>query len=451
MSPQRRRKLDSHTDSIMQTYNSFLSNSKIGEDGNAYSESLIPAKRSRPSWTTTKRIGPGRRLGLVKDTVGRQPKEGAPSLGVLVRRFLNVYLDELSYETLEHVPWKLIKPVWEDALITNFSVDKIVSKLGRRSPVCMGYDFSIPGVEPDVDHRKDEPDFHCCPLGQHKALRQGGRLRKDEVAGRAPMQGERLRKDEVAGRAPMQGERLRRDQVPGYEPIAPLLSAISSQTCKWLVILELHPYSGCTRFDLLEIANIPNLGALDVSHVDGLEIDDGIIHAWSRAASQQGKLQKLKVLQMKGHQSISINALKSLACIESLLIVNISECRIERKDFHEAKRLGWTATDPELNDDLSPELMLHQLRDDEAVGVERLVAHIKMGACSFIYFGRPAVFRRARMFDRSLKRSEHPGAEAANDGEGSLKKQRTVRERKRKDVGDLLSEFGMGGGKGKSK
>lgn len=103
-------------DSVLAEYNNFLNNSKLDENGNPFSETLVRVSQL-PDWTLTKH----RQLGISVANGGdplRHKSNGPPSLWDIVRRFLNNNLKKLSVEALEAVPWELMKYIWADVLTT---------------------------------------------------------------------------------------------------------------------------------------------------------------------------------------------------------------------------------------------------------------------------------------------------------------------------------------------
>lgn len=103
-------------DSVLAEYNNFLNNSKLDENGNPFSETLVRVSQL-PDWTLTKY-----RQLVVSATEGGNPLrhkvDGPPSLWDVTRRFLNNNLKNLTVEALEAVPWELMKYIWADALTT---------------------------------------------------------------------------------------------------------------------------------------------------------------------------------------------------------------------------------------------------------------------------------------------------------------------------------------------
>lgn len=103
-------------DSVLAGYNNFLNNSRLDENGNPFSETLVRVSQL-PDWTLTKH----RQLVISVAEGGNPLKhkvDGPPSLWDITRRFLNNNLKSLSVEALEAVPWELMKYVWVDVLTT---------------------------------------------------------------------------------------------------------------------------------------------------------------------------------------------------------------------------------------------------------------------------------------------------------------------------------------------
>lgn len=103
-------------DSVLAGYKNFLNNSKLDENGNPFSETLVRVSRL-PDWTLTKH----RKLGVSVAEGGdplRHKADGPPSLWNIIKRFLSKNLENLSVEALEAVPWEVMKHIWADVLTT---------------------------------------------------------------------------------------------------------------------------------------------------------------------------------------------------------------------------------------------------------------------------------------------------------------------------------------------
>lgn len=240
-----------------------------------------------------------------------------------------------------------------------------------------------------------------------------------------------------------------------------LLPPISSSTFQWLVDLDLQASTGYTRFDLLELPSLPNLGALNISrHHQDFNIDDGIIRTWGMSAARQGKLTMLKVLVARNHLQVTARALEYLSWIESLEVVDVTGCGVT--GAKEIWKLGWV-NDPGLADTVEDYLEIWKImRKEKKKDIEapQLVVQVKIEAPKPIPkrvgARNPMLFHRENN-STSTKRKHnimsHPQVApppniASNNTGATSKKPKVLRDYKKKDMGGLLAEFGIGFGHG---
>lgn len=103
-----------------------------------------------------------------------------------------------------------------------------------------------------------------------------------------------------------------------------------------------------TRNDLLGIARIPNLVALDIQSRDSAslgDIDDRVVRAWSEQASAEGAFSKLQVLIFRNLRHVTRRTLEYLASFPSLALFGVRNCSLTKADEQAAKLLGWTTND----------------------------------------------------------------------------------------------------------
>lgn len=236
-----------------------------------------------------------------------------------------------------------------------------------------------------------------------------------------------------------------------------LITPISSPSFMWLVDLDLQLSTGYTRFDFLELPNLPNLSALNIScHHQDLDIDDGIIRTWSMAASKQGKLTMLKVLVARNHSQVTARALEYLSWVKSLEVVDLTGCGVT--GLREVRQLGWVKDSGLANRIEDPAEVWEILRREEK---EKLVLEVKIEAPQPIPkrvgARNPMVFRReinqASMKRRQSATGPHfnttsPPGMTPDRNTPTTKKPRTLRDYKKKDMGSILAEFGAGYGRG---
>lgn len=246
-------------------------------------------------------------------------------------------------------------------------------------------------------------------------------------------------------------------------PMDSLLAPLSCSSFKWLVDLDLQASAGYTRFDLLDLPNLPNLGALNISkyHQD-LDIDDGIIRTWAMAAARQGKLTMLKILVARNHSQVTARALEYLSWIKSLAFVDVTGCGVTGlKDF---RKLGWVADPGIVNIIEDPLEVLKIMRGEkkEENEAQKLVVQVRVEAPKpkhrRVGARSPTVFRRENNSNNIKRkhnsiiphtRAESPPRVMSGDTASTVKKPKVLRDYKKRDMGSLLAEFGMGSGSNK--
>lgn len=240
-----------------------------------------------------------------------------------------------------------------------------------------------------------------------------------------------------------------------------LLAPISSPTFQWLVDLDLQASTGYTRFDLLELPSLPNLGALNISrHHQDIDIDDGIIRTWGMAAARQGKLTVLKVLVARNHLQVTARALEYLSWIKSLEVVDVTGCGVT--GAKEIRKLGWV-NDFGLADTVGDPLEIWKImrkEKKEDIEAQQLVVQVKIEAPQPIPkrvgARNPMLFRRennstgTKRKHNIMSRSQvrPPPNMVSNNAGATVKKPKVLRDYKKKDMGRLLAEFGTGFGRG---
>lgn len=103
-----------------------------------------------------------------------------------------------------------------------------------------------------------------------------------------------------------------------------------------------------TRNDILSIARIPNLVALDIHSQDSAplgDIDDRVVRAWSEHATAEGAFSKLQVLIFRNQRHVTSKTLEYLASFPSLALFGVRNCSLTKANEQAAKMLGWTTHD----------------------------------------------------------------------------------------------------------
>ncbi|KAI4260535.1 MAG: hypothetical protein LQ352_000231 [Teloschistes flavicans] len=75
------------------------------------------------------------------------------------------------------------------------------------------------------------------------------------------------------------------------------IKPITSPSFEWITFLTLAHVS-CTRTELIQVSRVANLGMLTIGPLLGeeTELDNSLVRAWSRAASEAGAFGKLRIL-----------------------------------------------------------------------------------------------------------------------------------------------------------
>ncbi|KAI5842592.1 hypothetical protein DFP73DRAFT_480209 [Morchella snyderi] len=393
MPPGRTNNRQTH-DSVLARYNTFLENSRLDENGNPFSETIFRIEQ-RQDWALVKNK---RILNSIEHNGDylRHRADGPPSLFDIVRRFLNQNLKDLSIEALEGVPWSIMRCIWDDVLSS-----------GQENVQTWTLFATVYGKEPDFDTSSEENEKE---------------------------------------------NRCKRIILRRQVPIGSLIAPISSSGFSWLVDLDMQRSSGYTRYDFLELPQLLNLGALNISrHHQDLAIDDGIIRTWSMAAVNQGKFTKLKILIARNHKQITSRSLEYLGWVKSLEVLDLTGCGTY--DMVIAPAACWRL-DPLLNDIIDDHDMVWKMIRGEEDGNEakKLILQVKVEVSptpTRVDNRTEVVFRR---HDHQLntKRKQVPGTELPSEPamerpDPMTKKPKILRKSKIKDMGSLLAEFGVYG------
>jgi len=126
-------------------------------------------------------------------------------------------------------------------------------------------------------------------------------------------------------------------ELHGY--IKPLVS-ISFQ---WITFLILSDIS-CSRLELINISKLSNIGVLSVSERCGDEeigLDDSIVRAWARAATETGAFRKLRVFTCRAQRTITRQVFGFLSQFPLLAIFAAENCSIGPSDAPYGRPQGW--------------------------------------------------------------------------------------------------------------
>lgn len=119
------------------------------------------------------------------------------------------------------------------------------------------------------------------------------------------------------------------------------------QDFTWLTALTLSKLD-LTHRDLLTLAQIPNLVALDIQSKDhpGSDIvDDRIMRTWSEHATECTAFGRLQVLILRNQPNLTSRSLDYLSRFPNLALFGMQNCGLTRRDESVAKTKGWTTED----------------------------------------------------------------------------------------------------------
>ena len=126
-------------------------------------------------------------------------------------------------------------------------------------------------------------------------------------------------------------------------PLAEYVKPITSSTFGWITFLDLS-FITCSRLDLINISTLVNLGVLTIGRsVETFEtgLDDRIVRAWSRAATESGAFGMLRVLACRSQLDLTVQCFHYISQFPSLALFVVENCAIGSQDKPHAQALGW--------------------------------------------------------------------------------------------------------------
>jgi len=132
------------------------------------------------------------------------------------------------------------------------------------------------------------------------------------------------------------------------------VKALLSPSFHWIVHLTISNFA-FSRAEIASLSKLVNLGALTIGESPtGTVLDDGIIRAWARAATESGAFSMLRVLILKAQKEITPQSFAYLNQFPSLALFNTENCLLGPKTKTEALALGWKyRTGEDLTDSLN--------------------------------------------------------------------------------------------------
>ena len=124
-------------------------------------------------------------------------------------------------------------------------------------------------------------------------------------------------------------------------PLGLYVKPLSSPSFHWIVHLSILDVT-YSRAELFSLSKLVNIGALSIgSSRSGSSIEDRIIRAWARAATETGAFSMLRVLILKAQKDITPQSFVYLNQFPSLTLFNTEDCNLGPKTKAEALALGW--------------------------------------------------------------------------------------------------------------
>lgn len=223
----------------------------------------------------------------------------------------------------------------------------------------------------------------------------------------------------------------RRYTLPAGERLQPMISALTSPTHSWLVKLRLRlriragedeeePGGGV---DVNVLPALHNLKALYIAGAVG--VDDGVVRAWGRAAVHDRRFQRLEVLSLRGFAAVTENVLGYATWITALRWLDLTACH-----WSVANTAGhWEQIGVE-------EWKAGRLLEKEQAPERSPMVQVRMGN-----YRKPASANQEMRFVRILKPVDQKKRKAAAAEERKPVQKPVMRQKRLKNMGDLLAEF----------
>ena len=251
------------------------------------------------------------------------------------------------------------------------------------------------------------------------------------------------------------------------------IKPITSLSFAWITYLTLSHVT-CSRFDLIHLSELTNIGTLTIgTGVEAPEtgLDDGIVRAWTRAATETGAFSMLRVLACRSQRGITSNIFTYLTQFPLLSILLLEDSSIGPQDRAVAQALCWKySTGKDLSEclahggcvDAKWDSVLHTsfycasqfgARSLTEEGVEAInhlpVLHLSLGRAPKDAKVDTTGEKSLRCFQREI-RHQAPVQEKAlavkrlvdEPGGGQSKKKRTMRASKQESFETTLMGFG---------
>ncbi|MCJ1246569.1 hypothetical protein MMC30_003777 [Trapelia coarctata] len=132
---------------------------------------------------------------------------------------------------------------------------------------------------------------------------------------------------------------IRKPNMALGDYIKPLVSL----SFQWIAFLTLSNIT-CSRHDLINVSKLTNIGALTIGH--GVEapdvgLEDSVVRAWGRAATENGAFSRLRVFACRAQRAITSQVFDYLSQFPSLTMFVVEDCNIGSQDKPYAKAQGF--------------------------------------------------------------------------------------------------------------
>ena len=121
------------------------------------------------------------------------------------------------------------------------------------------------------------------------------------------------------------------------------IKPITSTSFQWITSLTLG-YVTCSRHELIHLSKLANLGTLTIGNgvnAPDTGLDEGIVRAWARSATDTGTFSMLRVLACLSQPLITPSIFNHLNSFALLSIFLVEDCGIGHHDEPVAQTLGW--------------------------------------------------------------------------------------------------------------
>ncbi|KAL8683977.1 MAG: hypothetical protein Q9186_000007 [Xanthomendoza sp. 1 TL-2023] len=143
-----------------------------------------------------------------------------------------------------------------------------------------------------------------------------------------------------------EGIKSKRLKLPHSSPsLDECIRHVTSPSFTWITFLTLANLS-CTRTELIQVFRLTNLGMLtiDTSDQSGSGLEDSIVRAWGRAASEAGAFTKFRILVCRSQSGITGKSFTYIQDFPALDMVLLDDCCYGLAEFvNQAEKYGWQA------------------------------------------------------------------------------------------------------------